>query len=265
MSLIFERAKEITPYCDSIRYFSKDYFDRNKKALLNKGLPFIVTECFPQSNSVDIYKIIEEYFGDNLISVRSYSNTLEYATNRYYEKINVHDYLASLNEYDNSVVPYAANNEIDTTLLNLLNIEIPIKQLQNKFEKPKLWIGAKGNSTPLHRDSSDNFTYHLIGKKKWTLFSVKDEAYLYFEKNSYGIKANALSEFAVSEVDLDHIDLTRFPLFNKATKHEIIANEGEMLYLPYGWGHHVENISSSVMINLWFKLENYTPLILEGF
>jgi hypothetical protein len=52
-------------------------------------------------------------------------------------------------------------------------------------------------------------------------------------------------------------------LVSHARKLEVIINPGEVLYLPYAWGHSVENLSTTVMINFWFALENYLPLLLR--
>lgn len=46
-------------------------------------------------------------------------------------------------------------------------------------------------------------------------------------------------------------DLEKFPLYAKATPITFTMNEGEVLYLPRGWAHFVENVTPALMINTW--------------
>lgn len=46
-------------------------------------------------------------------------------------------------------------------------------------------------------------------------------------------------------------DLKNFPLFAKTHQINIVLQEGEVLYLPRGWTHFVENLTPALMINTW--------------
>ena len=254
-------AINLTPNFISIDTITKREFEIHKSSLFKRGMPFIIIGILPSFQKNELIDILTKHLGNQKLRVRSHSSIEDYSTNRRYEELTITEYLSKIAEDD--FKGYAANNQIGKALLDVLNIELPIFDPKNKFDNPKIWIGSNGTTTPLHRDSTDNFTYNLIGSKKWSLFSIKDSDYLYYEKNIYGIKANPLMEFYTSPVDLGKIDLSSFPLFKNAEKHDIILEAGQVLYLPYGWGHQVENLSTTIMINFWFQLENYIPLILE--
>ena len=106
-------------------------------------------------------------------------------------------------------------------------------------------IGAPGTFTQGHIDSKDNFAYQIIGDKRWTIFSPVDYKYLYYVRKTGSL------EWSTALNSLTEPDLKRFPLYTKTTPITFVTKPGEMLYLPRGWTHTVENISPSLMINTW--------------
>ncbi len=264
MNPYFNTARTHTPSLVVVDVLTKEYFAKNKKALFMRGLPFIIQEYFELSEKNNILKFLRKEYGDTILSARFHSDITSYSNNRIYQDIRLDKYLDSLTiPSESNVLPYAANNPINDQLLNHLGIDYPIIELKEKFRIPNIWIGANGSSTPLHKDSTDNFAIHLFGKKKWTIFSINDYDNLYFENSAYGAYENPHAEFEVSKIDLKNISLEDFPLFRNALPFELVLKEGDLLYLPYGWGHCVENISTSVMVNFWFELNEYRPLVLS--
>lgn len=53
-----------------------------------------------------------------------------------------------------------------------------------------------------------------------------------------------------SEVDAEHPDTERYPLFAKAEIIEVTLEPGEALLIPVGWWHHVRSLDISVNISL---------------
>ena len=106
-------------------------------------------------------------------------------------------------------------------------------------------IGAPGTFTQGHIDSKDNFAYQIIGEKRWTIFSPLDYKYLYYTKGRGSLEWSSVLS------TLEKPDLDKYPLYAKATPITFITKPGEVLYLPRGWTHMVENISPSLMINVW--------------
>lgn len=181
------------------------------------------------------------------VKLRHKQGVIDYATNRKFIFVKKEDYLNNcFTEYKDL---YAGN------------IEMPIQFLYgiipfNSFRKitkgvnlmpPRIWIGAKNTFTHCHKDKSANWTIQLKGKKRWIFFPPEDKENIYI---NIKYKGSEIEE--VSEIDFfKKIDLDRFPLYKKANKTEIICSEGDLLYIPEGWYHAVENIEDSVMINIW--------------
>ena len=106
-------------------------------------------------------------------------------------------------------------------------------------------LGAEGTYTQGHIDSKDNFVYQLIGKKRWTLFPPADYKYLYYKEEKGSLEWSAVLSYPGEK------DLEKFPLFVKTHPVSVVLQEGEVLYLPRGWTHFVENLTPALMINTW--------------
>lgn len=108
-----------------------------------------------------------------------------------------------------------------------------------------LRIGAPGTFTQGHIDSKDNFVYQLLGEKRWTIFPPRDYKRLYYSRVKGSLEWSAvLSQTGPADLD-------KYPLFRETHKISFVMRPGEVLYLPRGWTHFVENITPSLMLNTW--------------
>ncbi|XP_058411905.1 HSPB1-associated protein 1 [Diceros bicornis minor] len=114
-----------------------------------------------------------------------------------------------------------------------------------------LWIGSMGAHTPCHLDSYGcNLVFQVQGRKRWHLFPPEDTPFLYPTRIPY-------EESSVfSKVNVVNPDLKRFPQFQKARRHMVTLNPGQVLFVPRHWWHYVESIDPvTVSINSWIELE----------
>jgi len=116
-----------------------------------------------------------------------------------------------------------------------------------------LWIGNKGQITPMHFDFStgdpgmDGLHGVVFGKKQFKLFDPQKNAGLIPRKNIWG-------RFHQAVVSVGGLPRTSdYPLFSKAIYISIELNAGEMLYIPKLWWHHVVTLEPSISINFWFQ------------
>jgi hypothetical protein len=164
------------------------------------------------------------------------------------------DYLKEIvsTEHDGKIPPpYAGNFSLPMAFLENLLIGCPTFFDKNRYEPPTVWLGAKGSITPLHKDSTDNFARQITGRKKWVIFPPQDAHFLYLKHNP----ASVGGDFATSDVDLRRIDHEKFPDFPRARSYTFELAAGQILYLPAGWSHFVENLETSLMINYWLSTE----------
>lgn len=85
----------------------------------------------------------------------------------------------------------------------------------------------------------------MKGQKKWKLFSPSDSEFLYATRVPFE-ESSVWSEVCVREPDFQ-----RHPLARNATAYEALLDEGDVLYVPRHWWHHVESQTDSISVNLW--------------
>ncbi len=98
----------------------------------------------------------------------------------------------------------------------------------------KLWIGPRGTITPLHFDLHSILFGQIHGRKRFLLIPPFDGPKLYVRRRFY------------SAVDPDKPDLSRFPLFARASVTELVVAPGDLLFLPAGWWHGVKSLDVSI-------------------
>lgn len=135
------------------------------------------------------------------------------------------------------------------------------------LDEPMLnaWFGPKGTRTPLHTDPYHNILCQVVGYKYVRLYKPSERAKLY----PCGEDDNGIDMSNTSQVDVSHwrthiwddrIDLDaqraehlKFPLFGQAKYVEGILGPGESLYIPLGWWHYVESLSTSFSVSFWWN------------
>lgn len=49
----------------------------------------------------------------------------------------------------------------------------------------------------------------------------------------------------------DHPDDEKYPAARGVVFHRIVLEAGDLLFLPEGWFHQVESVSTSLSVNFW--------------
>ena len=98
------------------------------------------------------------------------------------------------------------------------------------------WIGPAGTVTKLHHDFSNVLFVQLFGSKRITLVPPFDTPLVY---NKDGV---------IAEVDMDKPDYKKQPLFAGATSTAVTVEEGDAIFIPVGWWHHVRSLTQSVSL-----------------
>lgn len=109
---------------------------------------------------------------------------------------------------------------------------------------PSLFIGPEGTHSALHVDGfGSNFWMFLFsGRKRWVFFERAD-MYLLSPRWVPG------SLDPIFDVDLAHPDHQRFPMLRHARRREVVMSPGDLLFVPSGCPHFVQNLETSVAIS----------------
>lgn len=117
--------------------------------------------------------------------------------------------------------------------------------------RSNVWIGPGGTYTPLHRDPYENMFAQVVGRKRVHLFAPTLAPYLYINKGGPQKNTSAIA----SEQELLVPSQDR-PLLSAALASEdaFVAelSAGDVLYIPQGWYHCVQSLSTSASVNFWY-------------
>jgi hypothetical protein len=144
---------------------------------------------------------------------------------------------------------YVANHPLSDSDLARLGIVEPPCFPGQSFDTARLWIGPAGTASHLHIDQRDGLACLYLGRKRFWLYPPGERKRLY-------TRGRAPARSGV--VDPRSPDLVRFPRFAHARHSEVVLEPGEILYLPAGWGHFVENIDDTLMVNFWPRKTGFT-------
>lgn len=109
----------------------------------------------------------------------------------------------------------------------------------------ELYIGGGGAKFPiLHYDGlhTHAFLMQLYGEKEYVALAPDQSAFVYPRT---GIESN---KSAID--DVEHPDLQRFPLFDRADGIRFRLLPGETLFVPAGWWHTARIVSTSITVSI---------------
>ena len=107
----------------------------------------------------------------------------------------------------------------------------------------RLWMSQGNTTSSLHFDTHDNLLLQVDGDKEVLLWHPNESAKLYMDFHD---------KFGLSPINVDRVDLERFPeVANAAT---IVANlsAGDAVYIPDGWWHVVRSHKRNIAVALEF-------------
>lgn len=157
------------------------------------------------------------------------------------------DYIASLAQPDSSQCGYLIGMEMLQRLPALLaDLEFPAVQANEKLTRRLFFMGARGAYTQLHFDRADNLHAMLQGRKRWQLFAPDKTRAL--EPIEPGFVWSVLSRLDLGNEHMRPLE----ELGAVPCDYDLVLEQGEALYLPYGWWHRVLSEEATISTNLWW-------------
>ncbi|KAK5940547.1 hypothetical protein PMZ80_006963 [Knufia obscura] len=215
--------------------------------------------------------------------------TLEMTITELFDKLVAHDESMTDTTHAESRPVYylqSQNSNLTTTSLSPILRHVP----QNfSFAQPVLadpeatniWIGDERSVTSTHRDPYENLYLVLKGSKTFTLFPPVDEITLptqHVLTGNYTFDSDTNTFSTTVNEDQPRIPwvsadpllprdelIKQYPLYEHASPRTVTVREGEILYLPSGWYHHVQQEcgiwsedgtrAPCIAVNYWFDME----------
>ncbi|MFK0314408.1 cupin-like domain-containing protein [Pseudomonas sp. NPDC090233] len=223
----------------SVERFRRDY--------LPQGLPLVISDALQDWPLFTMGRMASlEHFAE-LQGITRHGDYVKktFSTDRDFRSTSMAEFIASLERplKPGETPPYMGNNIVPEKLLAL--IRFPDYFERSRFIAPRIWIGPKGTLTPLHRDDTDNLFAQVWGEKSFILAAPHHRP--------------ALGTWSTSpEGGLDGCDFNpnapdyqQFPAAREVPLLRVVLQAGDLLFLPEGWFHQVESLSTSLSVNFW--------------
>eukprot|EP00512_Aurantiochytrium_limacinum_P004998 CAMPEP_0171497200 /NCGR_PEP_ID=MMETSP0958-20121227/7133_1 /TAXON_ID=87120 /ORGANISM="Aurantiochytrium limacinum, Strain ATCCMYA-1381" /LENGTH=472 /DNA_ID=CAMNT_0012031403 /DNA_START=236 /DNA_END=1654 /DNA_ORIENTATION=+ len=134
------------------------------------------------------------------------------------------------------------NMKIKPHALQKLGIRPPTLFPRRWMQRGSLWMGNGVSGTASHSDCCDNIVVMIAGTKRFTIAPPSDFQLL--KPRCVG-KNKGLCYGDPADPNAPGVSSSHY------NKMVVDIKPGELLYLPAGWFHHVQNMGSSVMVNYW--------------
>nr|XP_022340536.1 jmjC domain-containing protein 7-like isoform X1 [Crassostrea virginica] len=128
------------------------------------------------------------------------------------------------------------------------------------------WMGDTRAVTSMHKDPYENLYCVVRGWKKFLLIPPTDAGFVPYETYQAAKFIERDGEFHIEDdEETDRVpwiavnpldpDLVKYPDFGKARGMEVTVKEGEILYLPSLWYHHVRQSHGCIAVNYWYDMQ----------
>lgn len=117
----------------------------------------------------------------------------------------------------------------------------------------QLWVGTRGNVTPLHYDRNHGLLAQILGEKQIVLFSHEHTSCLY-PYPSYSEKSH-LSRINFRNVKDEGELLASYPKFCRAEPYSCVISSGDILYIPPFWWHDVTSRDNCISVTLPWDMD----------
>lgn len=105
-----------------------------------------------------------------------------------------------------------------------------------RLSEAVLWLSPGGTKSVIHADPHDGLLCALDGSKRLALWHPRHQPEIETRRSGW----EEGDSFA-SKVDVDAVDLTRFPAWGRLPWEEATIESGDCLFLPTGWYHFVQS------------------------
>lgn len=184
------------------------------------------------------------------------------------------------------------NSNLTTTNLQCLLREVPqnlsfAEPVLGKPEAINIWIGGDRSVTSTHRDPYENLYFVLKGSKTFTLYPPVDELTLPTknvltgkytfdaETERFDVEFDKVEDSVDSQTQIPWVDIgssesrsdiiRRHSIFQHSSPRVMTVKEGQILYLPSGWYHMVQqrcgiwdddgSRAPCIAVNYWYDME----------
>ncbi|CAH3016527.1 unnamed protein product [Porites evermanni] len=113
--------------------------------------------------------------------------------------------------------------------------------IQGNLVQDMMWLSSGGTKSVLHNDHAENIMCVFKGTKEFFLIDEKYQDLVNVTERGY------------SDVDVDRVDLYKYPGLYEIEHHFAFIEPGDCLYVPFLWVHHVRSYGLNIAVNIWWR------------
>jgi hypothetical protein len=143
------------------------------------------------------------------------------------------------------------------------DIGVPYANPQRRNVALHLWLGPAGTFISLHKDNhlqidhTNNIFAQIRGRKRAVLVSPDQDAFMYPRTKEQGAHWH-------SQVDWEHPDFERFPLFRRVVLDETVVEPGEILFIPGNYWHSLRSLDPSISVSCWWRVFRLADVVVSA-
>lgn len=231
-----------------IEYHSFDEIKDKKEILLQTPLVFrgAAKEWSSVKNwSKDFFR---DHYGATPVTIINNPGLIEKDKNNEFKQTNFAEYFKEAEKDKSKYLRFSRVLDNNPVLLKDLDLDW-LRQFKSKLsmgDQTFLFIGENDTKTPMHCAISHTLFIQIKGKKRWIVCAPNErfltdpiaDRMLYFYTNA----------------DINNPNDPKYPLIPYVKKYDIVLDEGDVLWLPSFFWHHVENLTPT--IGAAFKYQN---------
>lgn len=197
-----------------------------------------------------------ERCGDRLVDVEVWDDglpgaSMETQLRHRVQQMPLSEYVDLIASGDTGKKYYLAQQALEAVAPELLGDIAPLdyypEWIRRLVQPVLIFFGPKGTVTPYHYDPTHNLLVQVKGRKQVVMVSPDQSRLLY-----HPWKMPGFDRYNYSPVDPTLPDPERFPLYETTTRYEFVLEEGEALFIPIGWWHHVRSLAPSINVTFWW-------------
>lgn len=118
--------------------------------------------------------------------------------------------------------------------------------LYNSMHSVRMWMSRGNTTSSQHFDTHDNLMLQIDGTKDIYLSHPNESAAMYMDH---------FEKYGLSPINVDRVDLQRFPRFANASIQHVRLTPGDALYIPDGYWHVIHSHGRNIALAFEFGPE----------
>jgi hypothetical protein len=227
--------------CTDLQPYIKDREELMKGPLVFRG---VAKEwpCVKKWNK----EYFRQYFSDYKVSLVGNVGLADKENQNKFTEASMADFIDTIGKDKNNYLRFSRIIDERADLKKDIDVDW-LDQFKYEFSRGGylyLFMGEAGSKTDMHNAIIQSLFIQVKGQKKWTIYAPNERIFLdpIADRRPY----------FYSQANPNNPGDSDFPLLSYAIKYEITLDEGDILWFPSFFWHHVQNLTPNIGVTYKF-------------